>query len=98
MRIHAGRGSGARRSSRGANEGRVAHGLGGGRLGRAAVHLLGIICHDLGAVPRDELLGEGHVLAEDDAGYAVAVDTRLTPELADEGLARELVREISKKL
>ncbi|HEY5640357.1 MAG TPA: class I tRNA ligase family protein, partial [Dehalococcoidia bacterium] len=35
--------------------------------------------------------GEGHVLAEDDAGYAVAVDTRLTPELADEGVARELV-------
>ena len=28
------------------------------------------------------------------AGYAVAVDTRLTPELADEGLARELVHRI----
>jgi isoleucyl-tRNA synthetase len=40
------------------------------------------------------LAGEGHVIAEDDAGYAVAVDTRLTPELADEGLARELVHRI----
>ncbi len=38
--------------------------------------------------------GEGHVLAEDDAGYAVAVDTRLTPELADEGVARELVHRL----
>jgi isoleucyl-tRNA synthetase len=41
-----------------------------------------------------KLLGEGQVIAEDDAGYAVAVDTRLTPELADEGLARELVHRI----
>ena len=41
-----------------------------------------------------KLLGEGHVLAEDDAGYAVAVDTRMTSELADEGLARELVHRI----
>ena len=38
--------------------------------------------------------GEGHVLAEDDAGYAVAVDARLTPELADEGVARELVHRL----
>ncbi|HEY5639328.1 MAG TPA: isoleucine--tRNA ligase [Dehalococcoidia bacterium] len=38
--------------------------------------------------------GEGHVLAEDDAGYAVAVDTRLTSELADEGVARELVHRL----
>ena len=38
--------------------------------------------------------GEGCVLAEDDAGYAVAVDTRLTPELADEGVARELVHRL----
>ncbi|MCI0885869.1 MAG: isoleucine--tRNA ligase, partial [Chloroflexi bacterium] len=38
--------------------------------------------------------GEGHVLAEDDSGYAVAVDTRLTPELADEGVARELVHRL----
>ncbi|MEO8458198.1 MAG: isoleucine--tRNA ligase [Chloroflexota bacterium] len=40
------------------------------------------------------LLGEGHVLAEDESGHAVAVDTRLTPELADEGLARELVHRV----
>jgi isoleucyl-tRNA synthetase len=39
-------------------------------------------------------VGEGHVIAEDDAGYAVAVDTRLTDELRDEGLARELVHRI----
>jgi isoleucyl-tRNA synthetase len=45
----------------------------------------------------DDLLavaGEGHSIATDDAGYAVAVDTRLTPELADEGLAREVVHRI----
>lgn len=33
-------------------------------------------------------------LASDDAGYAVGLDTRITPELADEGLARELVHRI----
>jgi isoleucyl-tRNA synthetase len=38
--------------------------------------------------------GEGHVVADDEAGYAVAIDTRITPELADEGLARELVHRI----
>lgn len=38
--------------------------------------------------------GEGHAIAEDDAGYAVAIDTRITPDLADEGLARELVHRI----
>jgi isoleucyl-tRNA synthetase len=37
---------------------------------------------------------EGEALAEDDAGYAVAIDTRITQELADEGLARELVHRI----
>jgi isoleucyl-tRNA synthetase len=45
----------------------------------------------------DDLLkaaGDGHSLAEDDAGYAVAMDTRLTPELHDEGLARELVHRL----
>jgi isoleucyl-tRNA synthetase len=41
-----------------------------------------------------KLVGEGHAIAEDDAGYAVAIDTRITPELADEGLARELVHRI----
>jgi isoleucyl-tRNA synthetase len=47
-------------------------------------------------VPDDLLAvaGEGHVLATDEAGYAVAVDTRLTPDLADEGLARELVHRV----
>jgi isoleucyl-tRNA synthetase len=47
-------------------------------------------------VPDDLLAaaGEGHVLATDDAGYAVAVDTRLTAELREEGLARELVHRI----
>jgi len=47
-------------------------------------------------VPDDLLAvaGEGHSIATDDAGYAVAVDTKLTPELADEGLARELVHRV----
>ncbi len=47
-------------------------------------------------VPNDLLrvAGEGNVLATDDSGYAVAIDTRITPELADEGLARELVHRI----
>ena len=46
-------------------------------------------------VPDDLLkhLPEGAALAED-SGYAVGVDTRLTPELAAEGLARELVHRI----
>jgi isoleucyl-tRNA synthetase len=36
----------------------------------------------------------GYAVAE--AGYAVAVTTEITPELADEGLARELVRHIQE--
>ena len=46
--------------------------------------------------PKDllALLPEGAALAEDDAGYAVGLDTNVTPELADEGLARELVHRI----
>ena len=46
--------------------------------------------------PKDllALLPEGAALAEDDAGYAVGLDTKITPELADEGLARELVHRI----
>ncbi|HEV8574414.1 MAG TPA: isoleucine--tRNA ligase [Dehalococcoidia bacterium] len=46
--------------------------------------------------PKDllALLPEGAALAEDDAGYAVGLDTKVTPELADEGLARELVHRI----
>jgi isoleucyl-tRNA synthetase len=46
-------------------------------------------------VPNDLLakLPEGAALAED-SGYAVGLDTRITPELADEGLAREMVHRI----
>jgi isoleucyl-tRNA synthetase len=46
-------------------------------------------------VPDDLLkqLPEGAALAED-SGYAVGLDTRLTPELESEGLARELVHRI----
>ena len=37
---------------------------------------------------------DGLTLAEDETGYAVGLDTAITPELADEGLARELVHRI----
>jgi isoleucyl-tRNA synthetase len=37
----------------------------------------------------------GYAVAEE-AGYAVAVSTEVTPELRDEGLARELVRRINE--
>jgi isoleucyl-tRNA synthetase len=37
----------------------------------------------------------GYAVAEE-AGYAVAVTTEITPDLADEGLARELVRRIQE--
>ncbi len=37
----------------------------------------------------------GYAVAEE-AGYAVAVTTEITPELADEGLARELVRRVQE--
>jgi isoleucyl-tRNA synthetase len=40
------------------------------------------------------LLPNGAALAEDEAGYAVGIDTAITPELAEEGLARELVHRI----
>jgi len=36
----------------------------------------------------------GPAVASDEAGYAVSLDTTITPELADEGLARELVHRI----
>ena len=36
----------------------------------------------------------GLVVASDDGGYVVGLDTEITPELADEGLARELVHRI----
>jgi hypothetical protein len=38
---------------------------------------------------------EGFAAAQE-AGYAVAVSTEVTPELRDEGLARELVRRIQE--
>jgi len=44
--------------------------------------------------PGEKTAPEGHALAEDDAGFAAAIDTRLTPELEEEGLARELVHRI----
>jgi isoleucyl-tRNA synthetase len=37
----------------------------------------------------------GYAVAEE-AGYAIAVTTEITPELADEGLAREMVRRIQE--
>jgi isoleucyl-tRNA synthetase len=37
----------------------------------------------------------GYAVAEE-AGYAVAVSTAITPELADEGLAREIVRHVQE--
>jgi isoleucyl-tRNA synthetase len=37
---------------------------------------------------------DGLTVAEDEVGYAVGLDTAITPELADEGLARELVHRI----
>ena len=37
----------------------------------------------------------GYAVAEE-AGYAVAITTEITPELADEGLARELVRRVQE--
>ncbi|MFB3093031.1 MAG: class I tRNA ligase family protein, partial [Dehalococcoidia bacterium] len=37
---------------------------------------------------------DGLTVAEDEAGYAVGLDTAVTPELAEEGLARELVHRI----
>jgi isoleucyl-tRNA synthetase len=47
--------------------------------------------------PEDILLeaqdAEGYAAAVD-AGYAVAISTAITPELADEGIAREIVRRI----
>lgn len=60
------------------------------------VHALGDLFRDSYEVPKDLLAvaGEGAVLASDESGYAVAVDSRITPELADEGLARELVHRL----
>jgi isoleucyl-tRNA synthetase len=40
--------------------------------------------------------GKPGYAAAEEAGYAVAVSTEITPELADEGLARELVRRIQE--
>jgi isoleucyl-tRNA synthetase len=40
--------------------------------------------------------GKPGYAAAEDAGYAAVVTTEITPELADEGLARELVRRIQE--
>jgi isoleucyl-tRNA synthetase len=39
-------------------------------------------------------LQKSDITIQDDAGYAVGLDTKITPELAEEGLARELVHRI----
>jgi isoleucyl-tRNA synthetase len=48
----------------------------------------------------DELLvsasGKPGFATAEEAGYAAAVTTEITPELADEGLARELVRRVQE--
>lgn len=46
------------------------------------------------AIAADDAGLEGLAVAVDDAGYAVGLDTNITPELAGEGLARELVHRI----
>ena len=46
------------------------------------------------ALAESESQLEGLAVASDEAGYAVGLDTTLTAELADEGLARELVHRI----
>jgi isoleucyl-tRNA synthetase len=45
-------------------------------------------------IAQDESDLEGLAAAPDEAGYTVALDTKLTPELEDEGLAREVVHRI----
>jgi isoleucyl-tRNA synthetase len=51
--------------------------------------------HELGAddVLLEEHPGAGYAVASE-GGYTVAITTTITPELADEGLAREIVRRI----
>jgi isoleucyl-tRNA synthetase len=68
-------------------------------LGRRAVAILPALLGVIELQP-DELLvtmsgKPGYAVAEE-AGYAVAITTEITPELADEGLARELVRRIQE--
>jgi isoleucyl-tRNA synthetase len=46
------------------------------------------------ALAEDEADLQGLTVAADEAGYAVGLDTSLTPELREEGLARELVHRI----
>ena len=48
-----------------------------------------------GRTPRHASRQAGYAAAEE-AGYAVAVTTEVTPELGDEGLARELVRRVQE--
>jgi isoleucyl-tRNA synthetase len=60
------------------------------------VKVLSEVFTDTWERPKDLLaqLPEGAALADDDSGYAVGLDTCLTDELRDEGLARELVHRI----
>ncbi|MDO8615170.1 MAG: isoleucine--tRNA ligase [Dehalococcoidia bacterium] len=63
---------------------------------RLDVKVLGELSAGAVERPKDLLaaLPAGAALAEDESGYAVGLDTQMTPELADEGLARELVHRI----
>ncbi len=66
--------------------------------GPALERLAGLVLDELNvrelrvAATEEELAGLA--VARDDAGYAVGLDTTITPELAEEGLARELVHRI----
>jgi len=65
---------------------------------RAVAELAHLVLEELNikemalAEGEDDLVGLS--VASDDAGYAVGVDTTITPELAQEGLARELVHRV----
>ncbi len=68
-------------------------------LGRRAVAGLPALLGAIELQPEELMVSmsgrPGYVVAEE-AGYAVAITTEITPELADEGLARELVRRIQE--
>ena len=46
------------------------------------------------ALAEDDSALQGLAVASDEAGYAVGLDTVITPELADEGLTRELIHRL----
>ena len=68
-------------------------------LGRRAVAGLPALLGAIELQPEELMVSmsgrPGYAVAEE-AGYAVAITTEITPELADEGLARELVRRIQE--